>query len=137
MDPVLVVKMGEDRLSAAHLTVQEMVKVKRWTGLTSRREFFNAIIKEDPEALLAAYCLAKSRSGVDVRFSDADFDLDQLHAALADEDGREVEPVIKRDKNERPVLDDKGQPIPVLDKAGSPTYRYADTGEPVPPTTTA
>lgn len=137
MEPVLTIKLGDEQLSAAHLSVQDMVKVKTWTGLKSRREFFNEILAEDPEALLAAYCVAKAKAGEDVRLSDADFDLDTLDVTLTDGDGRAVEPLVKRDKAGEPVLDDKGQPIPMLDKAGAQKWVYTDSGDPVPPTETA
>lgn len=134
MEPVLTVKLGDEALSAAHLSVQDMLKVKTWTGLKSRREFFAEIIAEDPEALLAAYCIAKSRAGVEVRFSEADFDLDTLDVSLTDPDGRGVEPVLKKNKDGEPVLDANGAPIPVLDKGGAQKWVYTDTGDPVPPT---
>lgn len=139
MEPTLCVKLGGESLTIKRLSVQEMLKVKSWTAgqISSRQELWEAIKAEDPEALIAAYCLAKARAGDTVRFADADFDLDSLDVTVVADNGREVEPVVQRNDQDEPRLDDNGNAIPVLNADGSAKWRYVDTGEEVPPTETA
>lgn len=137
MEPTLVVSMAGEDIPTAGITVQEMRQVKLWTGATTRREWMTAILAEDPDALIAAYCIAQRRHGEDLSFKDADFDLDTLTARFVAPDGREVEPKVERDRAKSPKLDDKGQPIPVLDKKGAQVWVYTDTSDDVPPTETA
>lgn len=131
-DPSVLLTFADEQFTLAHISVQEMMKVKGWTPYKNRREWFTAIGNEDPEALLAAYVLTKQRKGEDVRFSEVDFDLDTLGAKFVDDDGREVEPVVEKLKDGTVKTDKDGAPIPVLDKSGRPKWTYADTGEPVP-----
>lgn len=131
----LQVTLGDEQFTLAHISVQDMVKVKSWTGLKNRDEWAAAIGEEDPEALIAAYVLAKQRKGENLRFTDADFDLDSLEAAWVDDTGRRVEPLFEKNPDGSYRLNDKRLPIPVLDKTGAATWVFTDTGDPVPPTT--
>jgi hypothetical protein len=80
---------------------------------------------------------APKRQGQEVKFSEADFDLDTLDARLVAPDGREVEPKLEKNKDGTLKLDEKKQPVPVLDKKGQQIWLYADTGDVVPPTVPA
>lgn len=152
-EPVLRITHDGFSFDLRGLTAKEMAKVKTETGLKNRREFFDAITDEDPEALIAAFVLARTRAGETVRWADVDVDLDDVQAAYYDDTDREVEPVfetnedgslllIKRDDNDRPLRDERGDFIP--DPNGSPVgkrdargalqWRYVDSGDLVPPT---
>ena len=153
MEPVLRIRHGEYTFDLRGLTAKEMAKVKTETGLKNRREFFDAITDEDPEALIAAFVIARLRAGEQVRWADVDLDLDDVEAGYYDDTDREVEPVfetvedgslllIKRDDSDRPVKDDKGNfipdpngsPVGKRDSKGNLLWRYVESGEPVPPT---
>lgn len=131
-DPTLVITIGEEEFPLAHVTAQEVLKVKAWTGFRNRKEWFTAITDEDPEALIAALVIAKQRKGDDVRFSDADFDFDDLDGKFLDDTGRQVEPVLKQAKDGTLILDDDGKPIPVTDKNGQQQWRDVESGEVLP-----
>lgn len=137
MEPTLVVSMGGHDVPTEHITVQEMRQVKIWTSFGTRRDWFAAVIQEDPDALIAAYCIATKRQGQEVKFSEADFDLDTLDARLVAPDGRAVEPKLEKNKDGTLKLDAKKQPVPVLDKKGQQIWLYADSGDEVPPTVPA
>lgn len=154
-DPKLRITHDGDTFDLRGLTAKEMAKVKTETGFKNRAEFFDAITEEDPDALIAAFVIARTRKGETVRWSDVDIDLDKVEAGYYDDDDREVEPVfetvdgelllVKRDDDGRVLKDDGGNYIP--DPNGSPVgkrddrgrliWRYADTGEEVPPTGSA
>src|SRR3954469_25161548 len=134
MEPTLVVSMGGHDVPTEKSTVQEMRQVKIWTTFSTRKEWFAAILKEDPDALIAAYCVALRRQGTDVKFSDADFDLDTLTARLVAPDGREIEPKLEKNKDGTLKLDEKQQPVPCLTRKGEQIWLYTETGDVVPPT---
>ena len=129
--------LGDEEFKLKGVTVQEMAKVKSWTSYKNRGEWFAAIGEEDPDALIAAYVLCKQRKGEQVRFSDVDFDLDALKGQWVDETGREVEPVLEKNKDGSFKTDKNGLPVPVLDKSGRAQWRYVDTGDAVPPVESA
>lgn len=155
MEPVLRISYDGHHFDLRGLKAKEMAQVKTETGLRSRREFFDAITDEDPDAMIAAFALARRREGENVRWSDVDVDLDQVEAGYYDDTDREVEPVfemdgdslllVKRDENDRPLRDDSGayirdpngSPVGKRDEQGRLVWRYVDTGEPVPPTDSA
>lgn len=136
MDPTLVVTMADQEFKIGGVSVQEMIKVKAWTRLATRELFYQGVIAEDPEALLAAYCLARLRAGDKVSYADDDFDLDELGAKLVDDTGRAVEPVVETNRDGTVKTGKDGAPIAVLDTGGRRVWRYADTGEHVPPAAT-
>lgn len=136
-DPVVLIGFGDEEFALAHVTVQEMAKVKSWTAFRNRNVWFDAIRDEDPDALIAAYVLVKQRKGESVRFSEVDFDLDSLTAKLVDETGSEIEPVLERNADGSIKTDAKGQPVPALDAQGRVQWVYTSNGAPVPPTGTA
>ena len=142
MEPTLVVTLGDVEFPMSGVTLQEMYKVTSTTRYKNKREWFAAIQDDEPEALIAAYVMAKARAGETVRFNDANFDLDDMAAKLVDETGREVEPVLEKNPDGSLKFtenDDgsQGTPIPVLDGQGQPQWVYSDTGEPVRPTSAA
>lgn len=128
-DPTLVLTLGDETFELLHLSAQEMLKVKGWTGFKNRQEWFAAMLEEDPEALLAGLVLSKQRKGEPIRFSEADFDLDTLDAAFINEHGQKVEPVLQTDDAGTVVLDAAGKPIPVLDERGAQQWRDVESGE--------
>lgn len=154
-EPVLRITHGDHSFSFRGLTAKEMAKVKTETGLANKQAFFDAIIDDDPDALIAAFVLARTRAGEKVRWDDVDINLDDVQAAYYDETDREVEPVfetddndrillVKRDEAGRPVKDNgkwvtatDGEPVGKRDKQGRLIWRYVDTGEEVPPTDSA
>lgn len=131
-EPTMVIRMGDEELRLDEVSAQEMVRVKTWTGLRNRAEWWRAISEEDPEALLAAYCLAKARKGEEVRYSEADFPLSSLDAWFVDDTGRQVTPQVEVDERGNVRLDEQGRPIPVLDELGRQRWVDKATGEPVP-----
>lgn len=151
-EPVLRVTYDGHTFDLRGISAKEMARVKTETGLANRREFFDAITDEDPNALIAAFVLARTRAGESVRWDDVDVVLDEVEAGYYDDTDREVEPVyemdgdslllVKRDDNDRPVKDAQGEyipdpngsPIGKRDKRGNLIWRYVDTGEEVPPT---
>lgn len=135
--PKLVVSFGDEEFALAHVTAQEVIKVKQLTGLKNRREWYVGIAEEDPEALLAALVVAKQRKGETVRFSDANFDFDDLAVKFRDEQGREVTPIMETKDDGSLALDGDGRPLPSLDEEGNQRWRDAESGEPVPFTPTA
>lgn len=142
MEPTLIVTLGDVDFSMAGVTAQEMYKVVGTTRYKNKREWFTALENDEPEALIAAYIMAKARKGESVRFADANFNLDDMSARLVDDSGREVRPVLEVDADgsiKYTVNPDgtQGRPIPVLDGQGDPQWVYADTNEPVPPTEAA
>ena len=142
MEPTLVVVLGDEEFPMAGVTVQEMYRVTSTTSYKNRQAWFAGIRNDEPEALIAAYMLAKSRKGETVRFADADFDMDDLSAKLVDESGREVEPVLEKNPDGSLKFtknDDgsQGDPIPVLDGQGRAQWIYTDSGDPVVPTEAA
>jgi hypothetical protein len=134
--PTLVFTLGEEDFTLSGVSAQEMMKVQAWTTYRNRKEWFTGLQQEDPAALLAAFVLVKQRKGENVRFSDADFDLDSLAAKFVDETGREMEPVVEKNKDGTVKLDKDGAPIPVF-RDGKAEWVYVDTGDPVPPTEAA
>lgn len=133
LTPKIQVTLGDETFTLSGLKVQEMAKVKSWTSLKNREEWWKAITEEDPDALIAAYVLVKQRKGEQVRFSDADFDLDTFDVDLVDEQGRKVMPVFEQNTDGTVKTRDDGSPIPAL-KDGEAQWKYVETGEPVPPT---
>lgn len=131
-DPSVLISFGTEEFSLAHVSAQEVIKVKAWTGFKNRKEWFTAITDEDPQALVAALMIVKQRKGEDIRFSDADFDMDDLSAKFVDDQGREVEPVLKTAKDGTLILDDKGAVIPITDKAGKQQWRDVTSGDVIP-----
>lgn len=131
-DPVAVITFGDEEFSLAHVSAQEVIKVKAWTGCKNRQEWFTAITEEDPEALVAALVLAKQRKGETVRFADADFDFDDLDVKFVDDQGREVEPINQTNDDGSLKLDAQGRPLPSLDKDGKQQWRDVTSGEVIP-----
>lgn len=136
-EPVLRITHGDYTFDFRGLTAKEMAKVKTETGFTNRGEFFDAITDEDPNAMIAAFVLARTRQGETVRWGDVDVDLDTVEAGYYDDTDRQVEPVFQTDDDGSLVLDDDGDPKPSRDKQGRVIWRYVDTGEEVPPTDSA
>lgn len=152
MNTTLRIDFGDGQVfELAHIKASEMAKVESWTGYTNRPEWLNAISEQRTAALVAALTLAKQRAGENVRFSDVDFDMDDLKVSLVDEQGREVEPVLVTDAEGEPILvkyvrnrpakddrggyiidDEDGRPVPELDSEGQQVWRYVDSGELVP-----
>lgn len=152
-DPKLRITHDGVSFDLRGLTAKEMARVKTETGLRNRGEFFDAITDEDPDALIAAFVIARTRAGETVRWSDVDVNLDDVEAGYFDDSDREVEPVfetagdgslllVKRDDDGRVLKDDKGHYIP--DPNGTPVgkrddrgrliWRYVDGSGDVPPT---
>lgn len=122
-DPTLIIKFGADEFPLSHVSAQEVIKAKTWTGCRNRRAWFTAISDEEPEALLAALVIAKQRKGEECDFAAADFDLDEIDAKFIDDAGREVEPVLVTNPDGSPKLDADGGVIPVLGADGKPQWR--------------
>lgn len=131
-DPTMVISFGDEEFRLAGLKASEMLKVKAWTGCKNRQEWFTAISDEDPEALLAALVIAKQRKGENLRFSDADFEFDDLDGKFVDDQGREVEPVLELNDDGSMKKDDAGAPIPAKDEHGHPQWRAVESGEVLP-----
>lgn len=137
-DPVVLVTLGGEDLLLSHITLQEVLKVKSCTGYATKREWFAALYREEPEAQAAALIVAKARKGETARFADVDFDTDTYEARFVDEATRQpVEPLMEKNDDGTLKLDDDGTPIAVLDKAGVAQWVFSDTGEPLPPTETS
>lgn len=155
-EPVLRITHGDYSFDLRGLTAKEMAKVKAETGFANRREFFDAITDEDPNAIIAAFVLARTRNDEKVRWDDIDVDLDEVRAAYYDSTDREVEPVFEtnddgsmllvkwtddgravKDEAGKYIPDPNGEPIGKRDKHGRLIWRYVDTGEEVPPTGSA
>ena len=132
-DPTLIVSIGAVEFPLAHVSAQEVIKAKQWTGCANRRDWFTAIVNEEPEALLAALVIAKQRAGETVTYSpDVDFNYDDVSAKFVDDQGREVEPVLELKPDGTVRLDDAGKPIPVLDEHGEQQWRDVKTGDVTP-----
>lgn len=135
MQPIIRLKYGTETFDVVKLMASEVKKIQAWTGLPSKSAWINALGSEDIDAFVAGYVLMKQRAGADLRFDDVDFDTDEMSAVMVDPaSGREIEPVLVRDKDGDPVLNAKKEPVVVKDKAGQPTWRFVDDGSPVPPT---
>lgn len=131
-DPTLIITFGSDEFPLAHVTAQEVIKAKTWTGCRNRRAWFAAISDEEPEAIIAALVIAKQRKGEQADFSTADIDLDEINAKFIDDRGREVEPVLVENADGSPKLDKDGDVIPVLGADGRPTWRDVSDGQVIP-----
>jgi hypothetical protein len=131
-DPTLIITFGADEFPLSHVSAQEVIKAKMWTGCRNRRAWFNAIGDEEPEALLAALVIAKQRKGEPVDYATVDFDLDGIDAKFIDDGGREVEPVFMTDSEGAVMKDSSGAPIAVTDKNGKPQWRDVATGTVIP-----
>jgi len=162
-EPVRRIVSGDKHFDFAGLMAHEMIQVTKWTGIEKRREFYNQILAEDPNALQAAFSLVLWREqGGDPekppRLHEARVDLDDTKGFLQVE-GRKVELLLERDAAGEPLLvliNDKGEPlpgpkrgtyalpkgeegelvgvVPLKHEDGSWRYRYVDTGEDVDPT---
>lgn len=136
MDPVLVVTVGGEDFRLENPSVQDVRDVKHWTGgeFASKQAWFSAIIREDADALLAAYVIAKRRKGVQVTWEDVtksqSFSAD-IEAKFVDGD-REVEAVVERNDDDSPKVDARGNLIPVLDAEGRQTWRDVTSGQVIP-----
>lgn len=129
--------MGGEDLLLSHITLQEVLKVKAWTGYATKREWFAALYREEPEAQAAALMIVKTRKGEKVRFDDVDFDTDTYESRFVDEASlRTVEMLTEKNDDGTLRLDADGDLIPVLDRAGRAQWVFSDTGEPLPPTET-
>lgn len=136
--PIVRLTFGEEVFDVVKLMASEVAKVQSWTGLSSKSSWFEALGQEDIDAFRAGYTLMKQRAGEDIRFSDVDFDTDDMRADFVDPaTGRPVEPILELDDEGDPKLNSKGTPIAVKDKAGHPTWKFTDDGSPVPPPTEA
>lgn len=141
-DPVLRLSYKDATFVVGKMSAQELIQVGKWTGFNRRRSLEQAILDEDPTALVAVFAIARRRAGeLDVSYSDVDVDLDEVKAALIDEQGREIEPVFETNADgtlklgEETDADGKVKKVPlpvIVDKQVQ--YRYVDTGEAVPPT---
>lgn len=131
-DPSLIITFGEDEFPLSHVTAQEVIKVKTWTGVRNRRAWYQAISDEEPEALVAALVIARLRKNIPADFATADYDLDEIQAKFIDDAGREVEPVLLLKDDGSPKLDDDGAVIPVLGSDGKPQWREVTSGNVVP-----
>lgn len=135
VQPVIRLKFGEDTFDVVKLMASEVSKIQMWTGLGSKREWISAIGREDIDAFRAGFTLMKQRAGEDVRFSEVDFDTDEMEAVMIHPPtGREIEPVLVVDDDGAPLLNDKGQPQVQKDQAGADCWRFVDDESPVPPT---
>lgn len=141
MEPILTLTVGGENFPLETPSVQEVRDVKRWTGFASKQEWYAALIREDGDALLASYVIAKRRRGEHAEYGDAtDFPAD-IVAKFTDGAGREVEPVLERNDDGSTRLDERGNAIPVLDEDGVRQWRDVESGVVVPfaattPTTT-
>jgi len=132
MELVIVVEVGGETLALSTPTVQEVREVKRWTGFASKGDWFSAIIREDADALLAAYVIAKRRKGERADYDDAtDFPADTT-AKWTDGGGREVRPILEENPDGTLKLDPRGNVIPVLDEEGNQKWRDAESGNVIP-----
>jgi hypothetical protein len=131
-DPKIVITLGDEEFSLAGASAQEVLKVKTWTGYRNRRAWFDGITDEQPEALLAALCIAKQRKGEQVDYYAVDIDLDTLEGKFIDDQGREVEPVLELKDDGTLKTDKDGDPIPVTDKDGKPQWRDVVSGDVIP-----
>ena len=136
MDPVLRLTYKDHHFDVGKITAQELIQVGKWTGLNNRRELRKAILSEDPSALVAVFAIARKRNGENVSYSDVDVDLDEMQVAFIDDLGREVEPVLQTNDDGSYKLDNDGDPLPVV-VDGATQWRYTDTQEIVPPTSSA
>lgn len=160
-DPVIPVhrlSCGDEYFDLSDLWSDEMAQVKSWTGLKNKAEFHAALKEEDPDAVAAAFTIARRRGGdKGCRFSAVRVNLDLLKWSRH-LDGRTVE--VDYDKNDDgsavEVVFDPAKQMPVLeggefvlptgdedevvgpavhyDESGNLLWRYVDTGEQVRPT---
>lgn len=131
-DPTLVVTVGGIDFPLSNPTVQEVREVKRWTGFASRPEWFSAVIREDADALLAAYVIAKRHAGEHVDYNDStDFPVG-TEARFVDGAGREVELILELKDDGTVRLGPDGNAIPVLDGEGKQQWRDVSSGVVVP-----
>lgn len=132
MEPILVVTVGGQEFPLETPSVQEVRDVKRWTGFVSKQEWFEALIREDADAVLASYVIAKRRQGERLDFDDlTDFPAD-VEAKFTDGAGREVEPMLEKNDDGTTKLDNRGRPTPVLDAGGNRQWRDVESGAVVP-----
>lgn len=160
-DPVSRLSCGDEYLELRGLMSDEMALVKRWTGLKNRQAFYDALIDEDPEAIQAAFTLARRRATDKpeaVRFNQTRVNLDDLRWTRV-VDGRQVDWRVELDDDGKPLmacLDDQGRPmrdedgefvkpsgsrdervgpVLILTDDGKPSWFYVDSGDDVLPTT--
>lgn len=132
MDLTVVITAGETDFPLATPTVQEVRNVKRWTGFASKQEWFSAVLREDADAILAAYVIAKRRTGAQISFDDTtDFPADVV-ARWTDGAGNTVEPAIQMNDDGTVRLDGSGNVIPVLDEEGRQVWRDAESKNVIP-----
>lgn len=131
-DPTIVISFGDEEFPLAHISAQEVIKVKSWTGLKNRKEWFSAMTEEDPEALVAALVIAKQRKGESIRFANTDFDFDDLDVKFVDDHGVVVEPVMETNEDGTVKTNETGQPIPSVDKDGHQQWRNVESGVVIP-----
>src|SRR4051794_2346867 len=156
-DPVHRLSCGDEHFDLAGLMSDEMAHVKSWTQLKNRRDFYQALQDEDPDAVTAAFTLARRRDGnPNCRFSEVKVNLDDLIWSRHI-DGRKVEVSYDAADDGSPLqvlLDDRFRPLrnsdggyllptgeegervgpAVLFDGDEIRWRYTDTGEDVNPT---
>jgi hypothetical protein len=131
---VVRLTFGEETFDVVKLMASEVAKIRTWTSLASKRAWVEALGAEDIDAFRAGYTLMKQRAGEDIRFSDADFDTDEMSVTMIDgANGREVEPNLVLDEDGDPVLDAKDRPQ-FVQVDGVDSWLYSDDGSAVPPT---
>lgn len=131
METTLVVTVGGEEFPLDDPSVQEVRNVKRWTGFVSQPQWFTAVIREDADALLAAYVIVKRRKGEQAEFNDTTDFPATVTARIVDGQGREVEPVVQLNSDGSVVLVD-GLTVPVMDKEGNPQWRDVESGTVIP-----
>jgi hypothetical protein len=130
--PVLRVTFGDRTFDVVKLMASEVSKIQLWTGLASKNAWITALGQENIDAYKAAFTLMCQRAGEELRFSDADFDTDELRVDWIDPaTGGGVHLLLKTDEDGAQVLDKDGDPLPVMED-GSPVWLFDDTEERVP-----
>lgn len=138
MKPVVRITFGAESFDVVKLMASEVAKIQAWTGLSSKNAWIQALGQQDIDAYRAGYTLMLQRRGDDIRFSDADFDTDDMDVVMIEaSSGREVEPILQLDDEGDPIVNSKGRPVTVKDAKGDDCWKYTDDGSPVPPTSEA
>jgi len=132
MEITLVVTAGGTDFPLATPTVQEVREVKRWTGFASKQEWFSAVLREDADAILAAYVVAKRRAGESITFDDSTDFPAEVTSRFTDGSGRQVELALELNDDGTVKTDKNGNVIPVLDSEGRQVWRDSETRTVIP-----
>lgn len=130
--PKMVVRLGEVQWDFADVRAQEMLKVCSWTPYKNRGEWFAAIIREEPAAIIAAVLLTKQRRGENATFDEVDINLDDTEAWFVSPTGIRIQPSFEKKADGTLRLTKDGAPVPVLDVAGDQVWTDVETGDAVP-----